>query len=57
MYRHIDESEAVEDSRTGNAEEYKQGDIFFIAIAAGVADADTRNQIEDYAVEDKDFVR
>ena len=50
MHRRIDELEAVEDPRIGNAKKHKLGDILFIAIAAGVADADTWNQIEDYAI-------
>ena len=57
MHRLIGELEAVEDPRTGNAKKHKLGDILFIAIAAGVADADTWNQIEDYAVEHEDFFR
>ena len=43
MHRLIDELEVVEDPRVGNAEKHKLGDILFIAIAAGVADADTWN--------------
>ena len=57
MHRLIDELEAVEDPRVGNAKKHKLGDILFIAIAAGVADADTWNQIEDYAVEHEEFFR
>ena len=55
MHRLIDELEAVEDPRIGNAKKHKLGDTLFIAIAAGVADADTWNQIEDYAVEHEEF--
>ena len=47
MHRLIDELEAVEAPRIGNAKKHKLGDILFIAIAAGVADAYTWNQIED----------
>ena len=57
MHRLIGELEAVEDPCTGNAKKHKLGDILFIAIAADVADADTWNQIEDYAVEHEDFFR
>lgn len=57
MHRLIDESEAVEDPRIGNAKKHKLGDILFIVIAAGVADADTWNQIEDYAIEHEEFFR
>ena len=57
MHRLIDELEAVEDPRIGNAKKHKLGDILFMAIAAGVADADTWNQIEDYAIEHEEFFR
>lgn len=57
MHRLICELEAIEDPRTGNAKKHKLGDILFIAIAAGVADADTWNQIEDYAIEHEEFFR
>ncbi len=39
MRRLIDQLEAVEDLRVGNAKKHKLGDILFLAIAAGVADA------------------
>ena len=57
MHRLIDQLEAVEDPCVGNAKKHKLGDILFIAIAAGIADADTWNQIEDYAVEHEEFFR
>lgn len=53
----ISELENVQDPRTGNAKKHKLSDILFIAIAAGVADADTWNQIEDYAIAHEDFFR
>ena len=55
MHRLIDELEAVEAPRIENAKKHKLGDILCIAIAAGVADADTWNQIEDYAIEGRQF--
>lgn len=45
MHILIDQQEAVEDPRTGNAKRHKLGDILFIAIAAGVAEADTWHEI------------
>lgn len=53
----ISELENVQDPRTGNAKKHKLSDILFIAIAAGGADADTWNQIEDYAIAHEDFFR
>ena len=53
----IRELEEVADPRTGNAKKHKLCDILFIAIAAGVADADTWNQIEDFATLHEDFFR
>ena len=49
MYILIDQLDAVEDPRTGNAKRHKLGDILFIAIAAGVAGADTWYEIVEYA--------
>ena len=57
MHRLIDELEAIEGARIGNTKKHKLGDILFIAIATGVADADTWNQIEDYAIEHEVFFR
>lgn len=55
MHGLICELEAVEGLRSGNAKKHRPGDILFIAIAAGVADADTWNQIEDYAAGCEEF--
>lgn len=41
MHILIDPLKAEEEPRTGNAKRHKLGDILFIAIAAGVAGADT----------------
>lgn len=57
MHGFISELENVQDPRTGNAKKHKLSDILFIAIAAGVADADTWNQIEDYATAHEEFFR
>lgn len=48
MHKLIGELESIEDQRIGNEKKHKLGDILFIAIAAGVADAYTWNQIEHY---------
>ena len=57
MYILIDQLEAVEDPRTGNAKRHKLGDILFIAIAAGVAGADTWYEIVEYAHTNEAFFR
>lgn len=57
MYILIDQLEAVEDPRTGNAKRHKLGDILFIAIAAGVAGADTWYEIVEYAHTHEAFFR
>ncbi len=57
MHILIDQLEAVEDPRTGNAKRHKLGDILFIAIAAGGAGADTWYEIVEYAQAHEDFFR
>lgn len=57
MYILIDQLEAFEDPRTGNAKRHKLGDILFIAIAAGVAGADTWYEIVEYAHTHEAFFR
>lgn len=57
MYILIEQLEAVEDPRTGNAKRHKPGDILFIAIAAGAAGADTWYGIVEYAHANEDFFR
>ena len=57
MYILIDQLEAVEAPRTGNAKRHKLGDILFIAIAAGVAGADTWYEIVEYAHTHEAFFR
>ena len=57
MHGFISELGNVQDPRTGNAKKHKLSDILFIAIAAVVADADTWNRIEDYAIAHEEFFR
>lgn len=57
MQNFINELAIVQDPRTGNAKKHKLSDILFIAIAAGVADCNTWNEIEDYAIAHEAFFR
>lgn len=57
MQNFISELAIVQDPRTGNAKKHKLSDILFIAIAAGVADCNTWNEIEDYAIAHEAFFR
>lgn len=57
MYILIEQLEAVDGPRTGNAKRHILGDILFIAIAAGVAGEDTWYKIVEYAHTNETFFR